>query len=441
MNSPLSNTATGDVPVTIPVQTAGVILFVDDESNILSAMKRLFHRSGYHILIAESGQAALTLLESTPVDLIISDMRMPVMSGAELLQKVRTHWPQTVRILLTGYSDMHSTISAINEGQIHRYIAKPWNDDDLLVAVKDVFERKALESEKNRLEALTARQNEELKSLNATLEHKVAERTIELTHANDRLKRNHLHTIKTFSHLIELRGGHLVGHARKVADLAKKTARVIGLDEAKTQEVFIAGLLHDIGHIGFSDQLLSKPVTKMTPEELTRYQLHPVFGEQSLMGLDDMQTVASLIRSHHERHDGNGFPDRLEGEAIPMGARILSVIETYEDLLSGHVVINGMTEAEALTLIKRGSGSQFDPLVVKAFIPLIEKPVSPQAKTTMSINTDELKPGMVLGADFLSDEGALLLAVDHVLTQELIGRIRYFEKRIGRPLQLSIKYH
>ena len=420
-------------------QASRTVLCVDDEPNILSAMKRLFRPTGHRVLTAESGADALGLLQAEKIDLIISDMRMPLMSGAELLQQVRAHWPHVTRLLLTGYADIGSTIAAINEGQIHRYITKPWNDEEILVTVQEAFRIKALEEDKARLEALTIQQNNELKTLNATLEQKVEERTAELATANDRLKKNYFNSIKTFSHLIELRNGELMGHARKVADLARKIAKAMALDDAQAHDIFIAALIHDIGHIGLSDTILAKPVSKMSPEESSRYRLHPIFGEQALMGLDDMQAVAALIRSHHERHDGRGFPDGLQGENIPLGARILAIADAYEDLLTGHFVSSPLSSSEARTLLTRGKGTQFDPAVVDAFLNLFAKPSPPPPHRPLKLRTDELKPGMVLAHDFLSPEGVLLLAAEHVLTAELIARIRAFERRSGQSLLIAIK--
>lgn len=424
-----------DTPQAIP----RTVLCVDDEPSILSALKRLFRPTGHRILTAESGAAALALLESESIDLIISDMRMPMMTGAELLSQVRTRWPDVTRLLLTGYADIDSTISAINDGQIHRYIAKPWKDSEILGTVAEAFERKALIAEKNRLEALSIRQNEELKALNATLEQKVEERTAELAQLNDRLKKNYFNSIKSFSNLIELRGGALVGHSRKVADLARRTAKALNLDDTQSHDVFIAALMHDIGKIGLSDVTLSKPVSKMTPEESARYRLHPIFGEQALMGLDDMQPVAALIRSHHERHDGRGFPDALKEDAIPMGARILAVVDAYEDMQAGHLITECLSPNEARTMIGRGRGTQFDPVVVDAFLSLFAKPTAPPPHRPLRLRTNELRSGMVLASDFLSAEGVLLLAADHVLTDELIARIKAFERREGRPILLAIR--
>ncbi|UUZ49692.1 response regulator [Massilia sp. B-10] len=190
---------------------------MDDEPNILSALRRLFRPLGYKVLTAESGPAGLDLLAAeASVDLIISDMRMPDMDGARFLELVRERRPDTIRLLLTGYSDISSILAAINRGEIYRYITKPWDDNDILLVVRHALERRALEREKERLEALTRDQNEQLRELNTGLEAKVAERTAALTashdlivDANNKLKTNFITTIKIFSSMIELRSSNL----------------------------------------------------------------------------------------------------------------------------------------------------------------------------------------------------------------------------------------
>jgi len=299
------------------VPPSWTVLCVDDEPNILSALRRLFRGSGYRVVTAGGGEAALAVLEAEPVDLVISDMRMPGMDGAHLLEQVRNRWPDATRLLLTGYADVQSTVAAINRGEVYRYITKPWNDAEVLLTVREAFERAELRREKHRLEALAHAQNRELQQLNATLEEKVEARTRELAQAHRRLGRNYLASIRAFSNLLELRGGQMLGHSRRVADLGRRTAQAMQLPESEQQAVFVAGLLHDIGYIGLPDALLSCPIRRMSDEDLALYRKHPVLGEQALMALDDMQPVAALIRSHHERPDGQGFPDRLQGDAIP----------------------------------------------------------------------------------------------------------------------------
>lgn len=444
MNAPLQpdlNAHDNGVPADVLQDLAPVwsILCVDDEPNIVAALRRLFRGSGYRVATATSGAEALSLLEQAPTDLIFSDMRMPGMDGTQLLAEVRSRWPDTTRILLTGYADIKSTIAAINSGEVYRYITKPWDDAEILTTARQVFERKNLEREKLRLEAMLHSSNTALAELNAGLEEKVAARTSELQQLSQKLKRNYLTSIKVFSNLMEWRGRQLSGHSRRVADLARRTASAMGMAENDQQDTFIAGLMHDIGQISLSDAILAKPVPRLSEEELVLYRRHTLLGEQALMALDDMHTVAGLIRHHHERHDGQGYPDALVGEAIPLGARILAVADTFDDLQIGHLSSSPLSPADARSMIARGRGTQFHPEVVDVFLHMLlqAEPV-PEAPPIMTAAMD-LRPGMVLARDLLSREGVVLLAADHVLTSELVRRLCSREVQTGSALMLPIK--
>ncbi|HEV8312500.1 MAG TPA: HD domain-containing phosphohydrolase [Burkholderiaceae bacterium] len=437
-----------DAPLTAADAPPFTLLCVDDEPNILSALKRLFRPCGWRVLSADGGVQALQLLEHEAVDVIISDMRMPGMDGAQLLERVAARWPQVVRLLLTGHADVGAISAAVNRGQIWRYVNKPWDDNELLLAVRQAVERRELERETMRLEALTRAQNEELRELNLGLEQRVQERTAEVLQAHERLKKNYLASIKAFSNVIELRGvhtdGHLVGHSRRVADTARRIAQTMARPEGEVQEIFIAGLLHDVGQVGLPDALLAKPVPRMSPEELALYSKHPILGEQMLMALDDMQPVATLLRAHHERWDGKGFPDRRAGTDIPLGARILAVADTFDDLQSGHIVASPLSSAEARAVMARGRGTQFDPEVLETFLHITEP--QGQAKAAQralapprAVLTGQLEPGMVLARDLVSAEGVVLLAADHVLTADLIQRICGYERREGLQLLLHVR--
>ncbi len=415
------------------------ILCVDDEPNIVASLRRLFRGSGYQVTTATSGAQAIAHLEQEPVDLVFSDMRMPGMSGAQLLEQIRERWPKTTRVLLTGYADVGSTIAAINSGEVYRYITKPWDDGEVLATAHQIFERHALEEEKNRLEELLRAKNQALMELNETLEEKVAVRTSELLQLSQKIKKNYLTSIKVFSNLMEWRGGQLSGHSRRVADLARRTARAMNMAEADQQDAFIAGLMHDIGQIALPDALLAKPVPKLSDEETAQYRRHTVLGEQALMALDDMQTVSNIIRSHHERHDGLGYPDGLVGEMIPMGACILAVADTYDDLQIGHLSSTPLSAADARSMIARGRGTQFHPEVVDVFLQMLLKAAPVADAPPRMLRTVQLRPGMALARDLLSSEGAVLLAADHVLTAELIKRLRLREGRDDVEMILPIK--
>jgi len=163
---------------------AWTLLAVDDEPNILAALRRLFRATGWRILTAWHAEEALALLATEPANAVLSDMRMPGMDGVQLLERVSQGWPRTARLLLTGQADLGSTIAAINRGRLHRYITKPWNDDELVLTLRQVEQNQQLEADKLALERLTRQQNDELKVLNAGLEARVALRTEELAAAN-----------------------------------------------------------------------------------------------------------------------------------------------------------------------------------------------------------------------------------------------------------------
>jgi response regulator RpfG family c-di-GMP phosphodiesterase len=385
------------------------------------------------------------VLEAEAVDLVISDMRMPEMDGARFLAQVRQRWPDTVRLLLTGYSDIQSIQDAINCGEIYRYITKPWDDTDIQLVVRHALERRALEQEKQRLEALTLRQNEELKQLNHSLEAKVEARTLQLKlsrdaaiAANDKLKHNFVTTIKVISSMLEMRGGALSGHARQVADLARKIAVSLKLDAREAQDVFVAGLLHDLGKIGYSDDMLATPLTMLHGEALGLFRKHPLRAEQLLMPLEDLRGSAAILRAQLERFDGNGFPDGVAGLAIPLGARILALAVDYFNLQQGAMVQRHLRADEAKSLIINASGTRYDPHVVNAFRQVVDGGGGDEAGGVEMLS-GELVPGMVLARDLVSRDGLMLLAADHVLDARMIQQVQDFEAKSGGRLPIRVR--
>lgn len=412
------------------------LLCVDDEANILASLRRLFRPAGYRLLTATGSEEALAILEKEAVDLVISDMRMPGMNGAQLLAAVCARWPETVRILLTGHADITSTIEAINRGQLHRYISKPWDDSEVLLVVREGLEKRALLREQARLEALTQAQNEELKSLNAGLEAKVAERTAELAQAHEKLKAGFLNTVKTFSNLVELRGGQMAGHSRRVAELARRIGQALRLPPEEAQDLFFAALLHDIGKFGLPDALLGKPFNQLTPDERNEMVKHPAKGEALLMGLEQLRGAARLIRAHHERFDGQGYPDGLSGIAIPLGARILAVANDYDAIQQGAISAKRASAEEALAYLRAGRGHRYDPTVLDAVEKLLGNPSREAAP--LALRSDKLRPGMVLARDLVTRDGILLLAHGFLIDESLVRQIQGFERSEGYRLTLHV---
>lgn len=422
-----------------------VVLFVDDEPSILSALRRLFRPQGYRVLLAESGRSALAILETEPVDLVVSDMRMPEMDGAALLEQVCERWPTVGRVLLTGYADIGSTVAAINRGQIHRYIAKPWEDRELLMCVQDGLERRRLEQENRALLQLTRQQNDELQALNADLAARVKARTSELEQVNAmlqtsfaQLQQNFLLSIDVFSGLVELRSSGLAGYSRVVADLARRIARRLDGGAMLEQDVYIAGLLHEVGKIGFPDAMLRKPLSAMASDELALYRRHTLNGEAALLPLAQLQRVARYVRSHHERIDGKGFPDGLSGDEVPLGAQVLSVASDFYAAQSGRLSLKRYTPAEAQSLIRGGAGTRYEASVVEAFEQALgDEPT--EKPHDRSLAAHEVMPGMVLSRDLLSPQGTLLLAAGFVFDARVVKQLRDFGNREGVKLDIFVK--
>lgn len=423
----------------------GTLLFVDDEPSILSSLRRLFRPLGYTIHVAESGARGLELLAEHSIDLVISDMRMPQMDGARFLEEVRNRWPPVVRILLTGYADVASTVAAINRGEIYRYISKPWDDNEIVLVVHKALEYKRLQSENARLLALTQAQNAELESINASLEAKVQARTTDLRRAmellqasNGNLKKSFLTTIKLLSGLLDLRSQLLGGHARRVAEHARVLAQRLGENEASVQSIFFAGLLHDIGKIGWSEDLLDKPWNRLTPEERGIVVKHPAVAQNLLMAIEPLRDATVIIRHHHERFDGKGYPDQLGGIAIPVGARILAVTNDYDSLLLGTLTARPLTPTEARVFLNDNRGSRYDPTVVDVFDAILTERKQTELEE-LQVRIMHLHPGLVLSRDVMHPEGYLLLLAGHTLDEHLIEQLAKIEKAGGRQIPVFVR--
>lgn len=355
------------------------ILFVDDEANVLKALRRLFHNEPYDIYFASSGAEGLEILQQNIVDLIISDMRMPEMNGAEFLTQAFMQWPDTIRILLTGYADFQSTIDAVNKGRIYNYCNKPWNDEELKLLVRNALEQKRLREERDRLSAIVHLQNKELKELNEHLEEKVEERTeqlkntmLNLDRANDSLKQQYMDSIRAFSHIIEMRPGIKSGQSKYIAEKALLVARELGMNTQDKKNLLYAGLLIQIGKMSLPDTLLAKPFHSMPPVDKYSYFKHAVEGEALLNGLTQLKAASILIRHQYERYDGSGFPNALAKQKIPLGSRILSVVSDYIEYLEGSMTGEAMSVSAAISQLVGRKRIYYDPDVVDAFVKVLK---------------------------------------------------------------------
>jgi response regulator RpfG family c-di-GMP phosphodiesterase len=356
--SPFTTTGTGKATV----------LCVDDEPGILSALKRTLRSANVVVLTATGGTEALDVMRGLPVDLVISDMRMPGMDGAQLLEHVFRDWPDTMRILLTGYSDTAATIQAVNRGRIFRYLQKPWDERELLKSVEEGLELRARLRDDTRLRAMSAEQTNQLRRVSEELQQ------LQELHAADRRnsdagrQRHYLQSVKVLTNLLEVRSPAVFEHGRRVATLARDLARALGLGSEAVLDIFVAGLLHDICLVGLSEDVLrGMDGLGATPDDVV-YRDHPIQSARALAALEDMLPVARLIEAHHERFDGSGFPQGAAGDAIPIGARVLAVANTVDNLSwgrSGLAPCSGEALAQGL---RAQAGAVLDPAIVDCWV-------------------------------------------------------------------------
>lgn len=422
------------------------VLVVDDEPNIVSALRRLLRANGYRVQTAPGGHEALALLEQAPVDLIISDMRMPEMNGAEFLRRSRTLVPEAVRILLTGYADIGSTIAAVNDGEIFRYISKPWNDESLLATLRDGLERKQLERERDRLLYTVVRQHQELQQHAALLEQRVAERTTALTQTHAQLQASHdvardgfLGTVRMLSHLVDQSAGLSRGCGRAAAVLVQAVGLSAGLTAEAVQDAVHAALLEDLGRLGLPQRLLESPLLGLNGDDKRRLENVPLAAEAYLVAMPSLMGAGRVLHHLRERWDGKGEPDGLKGQATPAGSRLLRVVSEYERLKTGCIEPRRFSDGEAQRWLRNGSGTRYDPAMVDALIAWLgNAPARPAPRSRLAVAA--LTPGMVLAQDLVAG-GALLVPQGRSLDARLISALAQLEQRQHIKLELEIALH
>ncbi|GGX82296.1 two-component system response regulator [Litchfieldella qijiaojingensis] len=420
-----------------PETATATLLLVDDEENMLNSLRRVLRNEPYTLLMATSGEKALGLMEEKDVDLVISDARMPGMDGATLLANIQQKWPNCLRILLTGYADISTTVRAINEGHIYRYISKPWDDDELRLIIRQALAYQFTERERQRLEQLTLSQNRQLQELNADLENRVKARTAEIQQVADmldlayaELKHSYVTATEVFSSLLNLRLPRDRQTNSRVVELVKAYAQHYQLDEALGRNLSMAAALYNLGKLTWEDSLFNKPSDLLYKNELEQYRRYPELGEGLLMTLEPLRDAAKLIRHHQERWNGSGFPDHLKENQIPLGARLLRLAVDFVELQQGMVLERKLERDEALSLLQKYSGRLYDPQLCERFVSLCQEldlDTVMTDDTILKLDTRRLEPGMILVRDLYAENGTLLLNEGKELDDWLILRLIKFE--------------
>jgi len=317
------------------------VLLIDDEPANLRLLRRVLGQD-YDTLVAENGSDGLKILAEEQVSLIISDQRMPGMTGVEVLSASREIQPDAVRILLTGYTDIQALIDAINSGHIYKYVQKPWDAEDLKLTVK-----RAIESL-------------ELKQENAIL-------IVELRAALQQLENVSIATITALANALDAKCDYTSGHSLRVSRYAVSIGRHLGFSAEEMRDLELTGILHDIGKIGVPESILWKP-GRLDPEEQKIMAIHPVKSAQMIEEFEHFERIRLWVRHHHEHLDGSGYPDGLAGENIPIGARAVLVADAYDAMTSDRPYRKSLGYERAAQELRKFSGKQFDPQMVDALL-------------------------------------------------------------------------
>lgn len=418
------------------------LLLLDDEQDILNALKRLL-RKDYAIVTFNDGNDALAYLEENHVDMIMSDMRMPKMDGAEFLTKSQDIQPDAIRLLLTGYSDMDSTIKAINDGGIYTYIGKPWDNQDLKLTLSKACDHYLLKKEAKRLNEQITEANKELAEFNQSLEAKVNQRTAALQASKQKLH-GALNTQKDLlydvldmmSATIEYRTGFSPGHSKRIA-IQCKTLAHLKLDDASCRRVYLCALLHEIGTVGLTDEILQASTLgagKLDDALIT----HPVIGAKIVGKVKRFASLTENILHQNENIDGTGFPEHLSGDDIPIGARIIRVVKDFDYLIAGKANDKKMSIANAYGWMKDRSGVWYDRKILQDFIDLLGKRDSDENEMEFSVGLEALKPGDKLLEDLIVHNGNVMLTAGQEINSTMIEKLREYEETYNTKITLFI---
>lgn len=325
------------------------LLIVDDEPSLREALARYLGRVGFAVQTVDSGAAALEHVAAHDVSAMLLDIRMPGMSGVDVVPRALDIDPNLAILMLTAVADAASATRSLQGGAMD-YLTKPVELTELLGAVNRALRRRE-----------TIIQSHQLTSW---LKSEVQRRGHDVPWERQQGKIT-LATLETMVNTLEAKNRYLIGHSARVAALATTIAYELGLPEEEIERVRIAGRLHDLGKVGIREEVVNKQ-GPLTDEEYEHIREHPVIGSHILEPLPDISAIAGYVRSHHEHWDGSGYPDGLSGEDIPLGARIVCAAEVYDALKSPRPYRDTFSTYGVVERMHELKGSVLDPAIVDA---------------------------------------------------------------------------
>lgn len=402
-----------------------LIVVVDDEEQIVSALTRVLVRNKYRVEGFSDPIDALNFLNHERPHVVLSDMRMPTMSGQEFLAQVYAKRPECYRIVLTGYADMDATLDVVNRGSISGFLQKPWDAEQLVNVVKQGVAHTELFFENERLRA-------DLEEANSNLEEKITRRTKQIRAALVKLERTHEANLNVLFNLLSSHPNINGEFAKKVSLIARNIAMEIDANGEFIATVGLAGLLCELGFIGLPSQLCSIPFTKMSAGQIKEFKRQSEIAGQILSPASNWNDVSIILREQY-----TAFKPLAERTTPPsVGAQIIAIVRDYLRMLDGRYFDSPVNHQKAMAeLIKyRGSRYSIEILDLVSLHPgLLETHYQPG-----NHRIEDIKPGMVLIEDIYTVNNILLLPRGHVFNDQSIGRLKYFQKSLAPDIKLAI---
>jgi putative nucleotidyltransferase with HDIG domain len=333
------------------------VLVVDDEEAIREVVSTMLESKGYHCTAVQNGRAAQDQIKRVTPDLVLSDMIMPEMDGIKLLEWMRQYDPDVPVIMVTAIHDISTALEAIRRGA-YDYILKPFEKDQLFLGVGRALQHRRLVIEN--------------RSYQRSLEQQVEERTAQLTNAIEQLEQSYDDTLEALGSALDLKDAETEGHCQRVTAFCISIAKEMPVPGPYLAVLARAAFLHDIGKMAIPDGILRKP-GPLNDDEKQIMRKHCEIGYNMLIRIPFLRDAAEIVLAHQEFYDGSGYPRGLKGDQIPLGARIFTIADSLDAMISDRPYRRALPMSHAREEIQRCSGSQFDPAVVNVFMSIPER--------------------------------------------------------------------
>jgi response regulator RpfG family c-di-GMP phosphodiesterase len=404
------------------------LLILDDEPEVLKALQRLL-KSHFELYLFDNARDALLFLKDTHCHLILSDMKLPKMNGAEFLSHATKLSPLSKQIVLTGHADIEEAKVLVNSANVSRYYTKPWKNQELLSGLSELITEYNEQQKHKRLihslKGAHSKLSSDKEVMSNAIEGMLAEQS-ETNYQNEELIETNNQLIDFSAKLVNLLLGDVTGHNYRVAQQAKVLAKILGADKAEQNTTYLAGLYYAVGNAILPESLKKLTIEKMSYAQKQQWISSVSISAEILRDIKALFPVADIIEHIYEHIDGSGAPNKLVGDDISLGARILAVVIYHDHMLMGKVYHYALVHEEAMVKLHTLIGTVFDGKVVRAFETMMNNTQEYDFEYAISIN--KVAAGMVASQDLYNHNEQLLLAKDVVITEAMVEALSHYQE-------------